>query len=514
MKSMGKFFGIITLAVIMAFLFSACEDGSVTTNTPGDNTAGDMPGNTTLPDIGRYLGLGYDVINSSFINRGDVKIGHQILDHSKMFSDGLIISDRISNIQRSEITAGQSIAEFYASRNVSIQTSMSASYRGIFFSGNSSLEFGLSANQDERRIDENRYVRGRFFRYTQEDYIMNATADALKDYLTDGFVNTLRNRTAVQIINQYGSHVLIRYYKGGAMEFNFGYHGQELISNQQLSAALNASMSARIPAVGGATWSTGTAIGTTANKEELENNSTFNLFAIGGNSFHSLNPEQIDRDFGPWLNSITDNADIAGIVNNFDAAFIPVWEFAEAISETQKAQELVAEFNRRAEDQIANLITTRPATPQAVSATRNDIEISRASGADITRLQGDASVDTRANKTTYWQIRVSFSLVDNNRNIAADFEYEVREGGGDSTRIRAIQRMIIPVNRNISSIITPSPFFYEGQVTGIQHDWITVTIPSNLNPPISNVRVRVDGNPHDSTQSFGFRCNLRVDYRE
>ena len=111
--------GVVTGVSAGTATITATADGGNGVTISADITI--IPGNepsVEIPhDLGRYLGYGYDVINSTYINRDAVKIGHPVLDRNKMYNDGLINSDRIANMQRSEIFAGQNIAAFYVNKN-------------------------------------------------------------------------------------------------------------------------------------------------------------------------------------------------------------------------------------------------------------------------------------------------------------------------------------------------------------------------------------------------------------
>ena len=285
-----------------------------------------------------YLGLGYDVINSSYINRSDVKMSHPVLDQKRMIQDGLIVSEAIAGEQHFEMFVGTSIARFYSNRNAGIGMSAGSNnnVRNAMFSGRFGFEFNVSL--DESRIDTNVYLRGRSYRYTQDEFVKNATADRLLDYLTEDFAIALQTRTAVQILDRYGSHVLIRYYKGGSLEFNYAYNGRALTTETQQRAALNASF---LGISGGASS------GSNQQAQELERNSIFRYYTRGGTPMDAFNLEDLRNNYGAWLNSIAKNADIAGI-GNFDQSFISVWELAEAHGYPELAAAIEAEFNARA----------------------------------------------------------------------------------------------------------------------------------------------------------------------
>jgi len=277
------------------------------------------------------------VINSSYINRSDVKISHPILDQKKMSKDAMIVAEKTAE-QDFQKFAGSNLKAFYTDRNSGF--GLSLGYSNVLFSGKFGVEF--SGATSENRVDSNSYVRGRSYRYTQDDYIKGATPQKLTDYLTQDFINALQTRTASQIIDQYGTHVLVRYYKGGSLEFNYTYYGKGLSKNdnKQLKAALDASYKGITGGVSGGTAST-------TESKELEDNSLFHYYAYGGEPINAFTLEELKKSYEDWLKSIENKADICGI-GDFNQSLIPLWELAAATGNSTLATALQNEFNTRA----------------------------------------------------------------------------------------------------------------------------------------------------------------------
>jgi len=234
--------------------------------------------------------------------------------------------------------AGSDLKQFYTDRNAGFGVDLG--FNAVLFSGKFSFEF--SGAMSENRIDSNSYVRGRSYRYTQDDYIKGATPEKLANYLTEDFVNILQTKTASQILDQYGTHVLARYYKGGSLEFNYTYNGKSLSKDntQQLKAALQASYKGISGGVSGNAAAT-------AESKELEENSLFHYYSYGGKPIDAFSLQELKNSYGDWLNSIADNADICGI-GDFNQSLIPLWELAAASGYPSIAKELENEFNARA----------------------------------------------------------------------------------------------------------------------------------------------------------------------
>jgi len=303
-------------------------DGSNPLSLPSDNSGGGSQ---------YYLGYGYDVVKSSYVNRGDVKMANPILDQKKLKSDGMFASDPMTQ-QDFQMSVGSSVKKFYSNRNTGLGINVGGSdgLGAALFSGKFGFEFSVSL--DENRIDSNSYLRGHSYRYTRDEYIIGMSAQILQEYLTDGFISDLRTRTAPQFLDRYGTHVIVRYYKGGSLEFNYAYHGKSLTTEAQMRAALTASFSV----IKGESSADGN-----SNSVELERNSTFHYYTYGGKAIGAFTVGELKSDYSDWLSSIESKADICGI-GDFDNSLVPVWELAEAVGLSAMAAGLESEFNVRA----------------------------------------------------------------------------------------------------------------------------------------------------------------------
>jgi len=325
----------------MAFIFGCSLNEAGTedkTLTDGGSEVSNGDGAVSCNGEKHYLGYGYDVINSGYINRRDVKIAHPILDQNKMCKAGIIATAPYSE-QDFKIFTGSSIKEFYKERNFDINLSLGNEITSVFFSGKFSSEFSSSNATNENTTTY--YSRVRSYRYTQDDYIKNATSQNLSEYLTESFFSDLENKTASEILNQYGTHIFIRYFKGGSLEANYTYSGSSLTSNAQVKAAVEASYKGVSGGVSGSNAS---------GKDELEQNTSFKYYTYGGKALGATSMAQLKNEYGSWTESIAGNSDICGI-GDFNQSFIAIWELAKAVGETAKATQLENEFKKRAADQ-------------------------------------------------------------------------------------------------------------------------------------------------------------------
>jgi hypothetical protein len=310
----------LLLLVIIATgaILSACDQPTDGTETPGDYTPVSA-GNT-------FLVYGYNVITSAYINRNDVKMSRPILDLDKVNAAQMIVQSNATSSSW-QSAAGESIMELFES----LHASAKVGYEGVAFSGSVEAEFTLT----EDSKNEARYAKGQGFHITRDEYLKTNAPSALSALLTDTFKNDIASRTAVQLISDYGTHLMTRVYWGGEAEFNYKYTGTELATTGEIKAALNASY-------GGFSGSASAELEQKA--KELNNHSTFTSSSRGGDNSAFTSQEAFNTGYADWVQSVQNKPDICGIPK-FENDLLPLWELVAAV-DPAKAQQIEAEFEK------------------------------------------------------------------------------------------------------------------------------------------------------------------------
>lgn len=106
---------------------------------------------------------------------------------------------------------------------------------------------------------------------------------------------------------------------------------------------------------------------------------------------------------------------------------------------------------------------------------------------------GDFEIDSKAGKTTSWDINVD--IVANGNNAKATFIYKVYEGGGDrnASVILFKYEMPLQIGANGLRIENPTNGYVNGSFTGQNHNLNNVSYPTNDTPFTGDLKVRVDG---------------------
>jgi len=320
------------------------------------------------------LGKGYDVIGSPYINWTDVK-NIPVLDNNKMCKEGILDLNKSGGKQEYAWFSGSTIEELYSSRNESmkISTSLGATVKIPFvFSAGFETKFAMNTSSQQSSSKKYFYSQVRSYLYTDEDQIKSGSESArnLSKYLTDDFISDLKStKSAGTILDRYGSHVFIHYFKGGSLEANYTYtvstNSSRFTSAKEMETAAKFSFS-KIDAAA----STGTSGSKEQMIKELEDNMSFNYQTYGGKELKSTEIEKLKGEYGGWVSSIRDNARVTGI-KDFAQSFIPIWDLAQQVNGVTSAriEALKEEFEKRAEAQEAKFPKEEELPPEEEKCT-------------------------------------------------------------------------------------------------------------------------------------------------
>jgi len=329
---------------------------------------------------GNDLGKGYDVVGSPYINWTEVN-NIAVLDQDKMCQDGILELDKPGSAQQYASFSGSTIKEFYSKRNESMKISANLGVDidiAFIFSAKLDAKFAskTSSGSSQNSSLKYYYAQIRSYLYTGEDQIKSNSASAqnLSKYLRADFVSDIKSTmSAGQILDKYGSHIFIHYYKGGSLEANYTYLGSEsssrFTSASEMELAVKGSFAKKVDVGIG----TSSGVNIEQGISELENHMSFNYETYGGNALGATNTTGIISGYSDWVTSVRgDKARTTGI-KDFAQSFIPIWDLAQQVEGVSSARinTLKDEFKRRAEAQGAKFPMEEdiPCTPADNSET-------------------------------------------------------------------------------------------------------------------------------------------------
>jgi len=347
-------------------LYQVCNNGRVEDKDPSNPY---IPNSTVIPESFEFLGGGYDVINSAYINpNGAIKHrAYPVLNREKMFQDGLFVSTKQPQ-ESFETVAGNTIRETIHNRSLKIGVTAEANLPSFlpFFNGGISVDYENVKNSAMKT--NMAFAKLNYHNYKEDLSIKNATKEKLKDYLTDTFKNDLKAKTAAQIIASYGTHIFVQYYRGGSLEANYTYAYDGTENIESVKKAAGATFKGIAVNVSGD-------ISTSTNTSNLakDENLSFKYESFGGSTIGVGDLAALKSKFQGWATSIKEsNAVICGIAD-FKKSFIPIWDLASAGGFTTEANALKAEFYKNAGNIAFEAARFYKTDIKPITATKNSV---------------------------------------------------------------------------------------------------------------------------------------------
>ncbi|KGE13909.1 MAC/perforin domain-containing protein [Sphingobacterium deserti] len=170
----------------------------------------------------RSAGMGpYDVLGNGYDVTGRYADAHsagfKIIDVGRLKQD---FADRVVEerpLAQSYVEEFGEDAEQY-SKSVSNKVSATASYK-LF---GASLTTSFNYQNDQSSSFDAKYIYGSYkLMVKQKRYRINADANILRNYLTPEFLSDLANYSSQQLINAYGTHVMVDIYTGGRLDLMY-----------------------------------------------------------------------------------------------------------------------------------------------------------------------------------------------------------------------------------------------------------------------------------------------------
>ncbi|MDR6373240.1 hypothetical protein J2795_004393 [Chryseobacterium bernardetii] len=196
--------------------------GSCSSEDLNNESAPDSPAKSNRLSAAKFAGDGvYDVLGHGFNAAGEYananSAGFKVIDIDRFNSEqaGRLLSEN-TNTQQYVEEYGEN-AETYSKM---ISTKVEATAGIPLFKKTVSVGFN-SAVTTNHKFDA-KYIYGSYNLIIKQKRLrFNATTDMLADYVTPEFTQDLQTKTPQQIVQDYGTHVMIDIYTGAKMDIMF-----------------------------------------------------------------------------------------------------------------------------------------------------------------------------------------------------------------------------------------------------------------------------------------------------
>lgn len=357
---------IISFLLIVATLFSFSACNSNNSNNEKDEEfiskdekygkiAEGMLGvnGTLVKEYSGYLGYGYNVITSAFYNHKDIKTGHPIIDmdalakeENKVYID-MKHSRHVDSVTFVSNSAREYSEHFATSANIKASIGFAGSIKASF-----NMERNVQMNTNQKLITTQALIE------TQNDFIRDVDAKLLAKYASDAFKEAVAEKSAQEIVDIYGTHILANISMGGRFDLNYLYTRTE---NSESTDILTSAQASYYNVSGS------TSAQITKDKKEIESNSKLLGKTYGGGITGDLTTiESAKKSYKEWAKGVED-----GHVTFVNASeVIPIWEIIPYIAGIDNATEksnAIKEYFDSEVDKVSSEFKNSTNTPIYIS---------------------------------------------------------------------------------------------------------------------------------------------------
>ncbi len=334
-----------------------------------------------------YVGLGYNVLESTYINPEGFTLGRHILQED-------IVKERLKTAkapsQSSYTIMGETVKTYC--EDLTAKLKMKSKYP--LFSGSIESEFDKSQTKKS-----NVYFIKSMSGYPKYSEYINITDD-FATILDPTFEKALNGSMAPEeLFDTYGTHLVVEALMGARCTYNYTYSSTSSQTTTQIKAKVDATY--RLISGSASSEDKKTAA-------EFLSSTSFQSVLSGGKDVDASTLDNLLKNFPAWVDSlVTATPTIYGISNM--NSLMPIWKLT---ANADRAKELENYYNERGGDiqKLIDAMSVIPAPPPKPEAYIKSIVIT-----------SDEDYDTATNKNTY----PGYTLLgkDLNKDAGGDYIY-------------------------------------------------------------------------------------------
>lgn len=290
-----------------------------------------------------YIGYGYDVINSSYVNSREVKMNYPIFDMNKLKNQRLLkINERDS---QDEYISGNSLDSYQAEFEAKLKTKLKVSKA---FSASLAAKYKATTSSTASAL---------FYEYRHStvcySLVLQCDFEEYKNMLTDSFKRDLMNLDLPTLFSRYGTHLITSTIMGGRFDLNYTMLSNENIDTSKLSTDLDTTLKA---------WCVDTSVNASVDIEEKakQNKCDISTYSkvYGGDYVAMQNEKAILSNYQKWLSTVEDKPALIGIrdINSL----VPVWELlGDSDDEQKRKSEMYDYFIKYGKETYDSILESR-----------------------------------------------------------------------------------------------------------------------------------------------------------
>lgn len=307
-----------------------------------------------------YIGYGYDVIGSSYVNSREVKVNYPIFDRDKLLNQRLIkFNERDS---QDEYISGNSMESYQAEFESKLKTKLKISKA---FSASLNTKYKATTSSTASAL---------FYEYRHStvcySLVLQCDFEEYKNMLASSFKRDLMSLDLPTLFSHYGTHLITSAIMGGRFDLNYTMLSNANIDTSKLSADLDTTLKA---------WCVDASVSASVDIEEKakQNECDISTYSkvYGGDYIAMQNEKAILSNYQKWLSTIEDKPALIGIrdVNSL----VPIWELlGDSAEEQERKTEMKNYFAKYGQETydalLKNYEITPPVYPTGLSVALRD----------------------------------------------------------------------------------------------------------------------------------------------
>jgi len=321
----------------------AKDNGKTTITATVNGKEGKCDVSVYTPITKTHLGQGINIYGAETFASKYIKSQNPIIDINKMLADNparVMQNKDIASDVIFTIATGKSVSDVVNSLN----SKNNVSYKGAF---SVSADANYNTKKTESRTSMFAKVKGQVI--VMKEWITSPTAASLKSYLTTGFTNAVKNvnnvADAKKMMENYGTHVIVKCDWGGVVDMDILYTSSKITSTSELEIAIKGSVSG---------FSASSNNTSTSNRDNFKENNNASIICRGGNESIPNTIEEFEKTYKPWVASIKSGTNTVACGIDDASCLIPLSDIVAAMPDYASK----ATYFKTAIDQMQQNATT------------------------------------------------------------------------------------------------------------------------------------------------------------
>lgn len=282
-----------------------------------------------------YSGVGrtVNVITDAYTKMHNGALGRiRVFDSEKLASlpwQKLFIGE-----QTAETAKGNSMETFYTDLNVGFKTSFNTGVSiGNVFSASLTNSFGFTSDTHyENTANEIYFTSSQYYGANLIGIDQYMNIDQFANILSQQFISDILalengNKTAKQIIDDYGTHAVLAAYYGGKVSCNLHIRNTSTKWDNSTALKYESNIQGAFSNIISAGMSTSLDVSTKLGMEKGNYEEIFKVTAIGGDSFPSSTLQDYLKNYNIWVESMNDQSIEKSVVVGFpERSLVSIWD--------------------------------------------------------------------------------------------------------------------------------------------------------------------------------------------